>query len=263
MSTSQERSIGCPYLSQLLGLNKFKTFFDPDPCMKAALSSDQLILGTSSKSVEKPGRLVGFNSTVLALRLKRTYGDDEDDLKKKSLGQFCSLGKRTGSVNEEHIPQDFDVLFYFERYLDATQVQRSFLTCVHERLVISEPQHLSALSLQGLYGFAPWIIDNAHIPVYRLFYLARGRDHECSTANLQIARQSSLKRRAHLRVRIRAIAGVLALRAAVSKSTPAMDNTESEDWELGIPPPSLTTDDDVLKVIAGGAPKSANICQPG
>jgi hypothetical protein len=51
-----------------------------------------------------------------------------------------------------------------------------------------------------------------------------------------MARQSSPKRRAHLRVRVRVIAGVLALRAAVSKSPPVAGNIEAGDgWELGIP----------------------------
>ncbi|KAL2836111.1 hypothetical protein BJY01DRAFT_222505 [Aspergillus pseudoustus] len=51
-----------------------------------------------------------------------------------------------------------------------------------------------------------------------------------------MARRSSPKRRAHLRVRVRVIAGVLALRAAVSKSPPVPGTQEAGDgWELGIP----------------------------
>ncbi|KAL2868420.1 uncharacterized protein BJX67DRAFT_380208 [Aspergillus lucknowensis] len=127
---------------------------------------------------------------------------------------------------------------YFERYLYATQSQGSFLNCVHETLILSEPRRFVVASLQEILYQEAFIGSQncLEIPGEQLFYLAQEKDHESSEATLKRARQSSPKRRTHLRIRIRAIAGVLALRAAASKTSAVVGTGETgDDWELGIP----------------------------
>ncbi|KAL3466718.1 hypothetical protein BJX64DRAFT_215294 [Aspergillus heterothallicus] len=157
-----------------------------------------------------------------------------DSTSKRSAGDGLTSLQKSESETEAESPPGL----YFERYLYTRQSQGSFLQCVHETLVVLEPHRFIVSSFQEIvYREASRVSDKQlEIPGEQLFYLAREKDHESSEANLLMARQSSPKRRAHLRVRIRVIAGVLALRAAVSKSPPMDGNIEHGDgWELGIP----------------------------
>ncbi|KAL6237082.1 hypothetical protein BDW75DRAFT_249543 [Aspergillus navahoensis] len=114
----------------------------------------------------------------------------------------------------KEVSRELQRLRYFETCVFENQKQGSLLTYVHETFVISQHGHFEQ------------VIESS----------------------MQTTRRASPRKRVHLRVRVKAIAGVLALRAAVSKTPLAMDNAEAGDgWELGIPYPAQ---DDLFKVLA-------------
>ncbi|KAL2831166.1 hypothetical protein BDW59DRAFT_158112 [Aspergillus cavernicola] len=162
------------------------------------------------------------------------------------------FGKAVVSAMEKDVSREFQRLRFFEHHLYVTQLQGTFLSCIHETRIVSEPQRLVVSSVQEIVYQKVSLGSEMQpeIPDYHLYYLAREKDHESSEANLQVAHQASPKRRAHLRVRIRAIAGVLALRAAVSKAPPAVDNSEIGDgWEIGVPLSPSAKHEDVVMLL--------------
>ncbi|KAL4777927.1 hypothetical protein BJX76DRAFT_363224 [Aspergillus varians] len=180
------------------------------------------------------------------------------------------------SVNDG-ILREFQRLRYFEYHVYEHQKQGSFMTCIHETLIVSRPESLIVLSMQGT-GMEKHMAmyhevelgseKHLEIPGDQLFYLAKEKDHRASEENLEAARRAP-KRRAYLRVRIQAIAGILALRAAVSKTPIAVENGEvgeigevgkvgelvevseiGDAWELGIPLSRRTTEGEAVKIPA-------------
>lgn len=224
-----------------------------------------------------------FN-TELALRLNRPNWEGYGDLGKQNGEGRLVCDKQSASVPvNDKIQQEFRRLRFFEGVLYENQKQGTFLSYFHETLVISAPARPIALLMRGMKkSTARFFIRlpapaNLHsipdisylkvelrsekpleIPGDHLFYLARGNDNGTSEANLEMTRRAS-KRRAHLKVRIRAIAGVLALRAAVSKTPAATDeNSEvghevgheaNDGWELGVPLPSHASQEEVMKIL--------------
>lgn len=232
-----------------------------------------------------------FN-TELALRPNSLSWKGHGDLgKQNGEGRLVSDKQSASSPVNKKIQQEFQRLRFFEGVLYENQKQGTFLSYFHETLVILAPGRPIAWSMQGMTKhIAPSFIQlptpaNLHsildisylraelssekppdIPGDHLFYLARGKDHSTSEANLETARRAS-KRRAHLKVRIRAIAGVLALRAAVSKTpAAAVENSEvgneiddavdnevgheaNDGWELGIPFPPHASQEEEMKIV--------------
>ncbi|KAL4873620.1 hypothetical protein BDV12DRAFT_81520 [Aspergillus spectabilis] len=189
---------------------------------------------------------------LLSFRFECSVRKLHDDSSKLTAEEESASEEAVATGNDKTIPREFQRLRYFERYLHATQTQGSFLTCVRETLIVSEPPNFIISSLQEIvYQRVSLESEKCpDIPSYHLFYLMQEKDHKSSEANLEVARRESPKRRAHLRVRIRAIAGILALRAAVSKAPPSVDNNDTSDgWELGIPLPQLATEEDVVRVL--------------
>ncbi|KAL4971781.1 hypothetical protein BDW66DRAFT_163438 [Aspergillus desertorum] len=141
---------------------------------------------------------------------KHHRGVDLENPEEKSLSDKQALSI---SMSNE-VTRELQRLKYFETCVFENQKQGSLLTYVHETFVISQR------------GYCAQIIESS----------------------VQTTRRASPTKRVHLRVRVKAIAGVLALRAAISKAPLAVDNTEVGDgWELGIPHPAQ---DDVFKVLA-------------
>jgi hypothetical protein len=198
------------------------------------------------------------------------------DLGMKEPQEKPGSDKQAASISvSNEVSRELERLRFFETCVYANQKQGSLLTYVYETFVVSQHGHLVQViesSMQSTYirgrhkssfdTFADLASDpeilyqtvefgvarQPKIPAECLFYLAKEKDHNSSEANLEATRRASPKKRAHLRVRVKAIAGVLALRAAVTKAPLAMDNAEVGDgWELGIPCPAQ---DDVFKVLA-------------
>ncbi|KAL3471287.1 hypothetical protein BJX99DRAFT_30163 [Aspergillus californicus] len=173
-----------------------------------------------------------------------------DESTREDADEKSDLLTKVVSAMDKNLSREFQRVRFFEHHVYATQVNGFALSCSRETLIISEPQSFLISSVQEIvYQNVSLKSETRPVPAcYHLWYLAQEKDHKKSEANLELARQASIKRRAHLRVRIRAIAGVLALRAAVSKSHPAADKTDIGDgWEIGIPiSPSANHDDVVI-----------------
>ncbi|KAL5049905.1 hypothetical protein BDW71DRAFT_194902 [Aspergillus fruticulosus] len=156
-----------------------------------------------------------FFRTEVSLRLGSSIRKHHGDPSIKDPDEKPVSDKQAVSILvSKEVSRELQRLRYFETCVFENQKQGSLLTYVHETLVISQHGHFEQ------------IIESS----------------------MQTTKQASPRKRAHLRVRVKAIAGVLALRAAVSKTPLAMDSTEVGDgWELGIPYPAQ---DDILKVLA-------------
>ncbi|KAL4821024.1 hypothetical protein BDW67DRAFT_151822 [Aspergillus spinulosporus] len=156
------------------------------------------------------------------------------------------------SVSNE-VSRELERLRYFETCVFESQKQGSLLTYVYETFVVSQHGHFVQVIDSSMKNILYQTVElgltrQPKIPADCLFYLAKEKDHSSSEANLEATRRASPRKRVHLRVRVKAIAGVLALRAAVTKAPLATDNAEVGDgWELGIPHPAQ---DDVFKVLA-------------
>ncbi|KAL4942195.1 hypothetical protein BDV06DRAFT_222372 [Aspergillus oleicola] len=182
--------------------------------------------------------------TELCFRLGASNGS------KQKMGEKQLSDKEAASVwFHVDVVREFQRLRFFEYRIFENQVQGSFLNCAHEPHVV---HHLA-------------IVSTAHDIIYRqvelrsekppevpgdhIFYLAKEKDHASSEAALEATRRAT-KTRAHLRVRIRAIAGILALRASVSKAPLVVDNNEVGDgWELGIPVSSHPTQEEAVNIL--------------
>ncbi|KAL4884738.1 hypothetical protein BJY04DRAFT_215189 [Aspergillus karnatakaensis] len=219
------------------------------------LSSKRLL--SMAQELAKSGQ-IGLNSDyrftevmrrLLSLRFECDIRKHRG-LSKLSAEDESAHGEVALTETEKAIPREFQRLRYFERYLHATQSEGPFLTCIRETFIVSEPPNFIMSSLQEIVYQKVSLAsqDTPDIPGHHLFYLTEEKDHKSSEANLEVVRRESTKKRAHLRVRIRAIANVLALRAAVTKSPPSVDKNETSDgWELGIPLPRVATEEDVVK----------------
>ncbi|KAL4997677.1 hypothetical protein BDV10DRAFT_186060 [Aspergillus recurvatus] len=192
--------------------------------------------------------------TEVSLRVGSSIWEHHGDLGMKNLEEKPVSDKHAVSILvSKEVSRELQRLRYFETCVFENQKQGSLLTYVHETFVVSEHGHFEQIiesSMQKiLYQTVELGVERQpKIPADCLFYLAKEKGHGPSEANLEATRRASPRKRAHLRVRVKAIAGVLALRAAVSKAPLAMDNTEVGDgWELGIPYPAQ---DDVFKVLA-------------
>ncbi|KAL4912388.1 hypothetical protein BDW62DRAFT_206545 [Aspergillus aurantiobrunneus] len=222
---------------------------EPKPILTGLKHSEQPRFDSSATWADGDPRISKNIRTELSLRLKSSgwrHHFDKQDTKEEHFSNNVFA-----SVNDEII-REFQRLRYFERRIYEHQQQGSFLTYVHETFVASHPERVIISSMREVIYQRIDLGSDKHpeIPGDQLFYLAREKDHRSSEANLEAARRASPKKRAHLRVRIRAIAGVLALRAAVSKTPLAVDNVEVGDgWELGIPLSPRATQEEIVKVM--------------
>lgn len=153
-------------------------------------------------------------TTELALRLNRPNWAGHGDLGKQNGEGRLVSGKQSASIPvDDNIQQEFQRLRFFEGVLYENQKQGGFLSYFHETLVLSAPARPIALSMRGMKkNIARSFIRlptpaNLHsvpdisylrvelrsekpleIPSDHLFYLARGKDHGTSEANLEIGR---------------------------------------------------------------------------
>ncbi|KAL4906841.1 hypothetical protein BDW74DRAFT_176445 [Aspergillus multicolor] len=190
----------------------------------------------------------------LCLRFGDSLGKYHGDLIEKDPEEKPKSGKEAVSIAvSNEVSRELQRLRYFETRIFENQKQGSLLTYFHETLVIPQPGHFEQVIVSTMHEILYQRVEfglekQPKIPADCLFYLAKEKGNRSSEANLEATKQTSPKKRAHLRVRIKAIAGVLALRAAVSKAPPEIDNTEvSDGWELGIPYPPR---ENVIKVMA-------------
>ncbi|KAL4754811.1 hypothetical protein BDW72DRAFT_165427 [Aspergillus terricola var. indicus] len=214
----------------------------------------------------------------VSLRFASSIWKSRDELGMKEPQEKPGSEKQAVSISvSKEVSRELQRLRYFETCVYENQKQGSLLTYVYETFVVSQHGHFEQViessmhstymrrRLKTTYPFDTFadlasnpeilyqtvefgVARQPKIPADCLFYLAKEKDHGSSEANLEATRRASPRKRAHLRVRVKAIAGVLALRAAVTKAPLATDNTEVGDgWELGIPYPAQ---DDVFKVLA-------------
>ncbi|KAI9367052.1 hypothetical protein BJX61DRAFT_547863 [Aspergillus egyptiacus] len=235
-----------PFPSELLGLNK-----TGDSIESSKLGGGLSI--PSAKLAEGRARVFQVRMSQLAFRIKHGFQESQGEMSKATTEGRLASKKAALPTREEVAIAELQRLKYFEQYLYTAQVRGSFLECIQETLIVSEAQRFTAsASLQEI-SYQKVSLRagmGTEVPGYCLCYLAREKGYSSSEADLQVARQAAPKRRPHLRVRIRAIAGVLALRAAVSKTPPTVDNVDSGDgWELGIPLPPGATHEDLVKFL--------------
>ncbi|RDW86217.1 putative C2H2 zinc finger domain protein [Aspergillus mulundensis] len=208
----------------------------------------------SAKWIDGDTRHLETFEAELCLRFGTSPGKTQGDLTEEDPKEKPNSGKEAVSIAvSNEVSRELQRLRYFETRVFENQKQGSLLTYVHETLVIPRPGHFGQVIVSSMHEILYQRVEFAlekqpKIPADCLFYLAKEKGHRSSEVNLEATRQASPKKRAHLRVRIKAIAGVLALRAAVSKAPLEIDNTEvSDGWELGIPYPPQ---EDVIKVLA-------------
>ncbi|KAL4805544.1 hypothetical protein BDV18DRAFT_21277 [Aspergillus unguis] len=217
--------------------------------------------------------LFGTFRTEVCLRFESSNSKDHSGLIKPTAAD--DTNELASAPLKSNTSQELYRLRYLEFRIFEDQKHGSLLTYAHEALVISQPGHIESIivaSIHGMYSqrrstFSSTPADlpsNAEvlyqtvelrsskrpeIPGDCLFYLAKEKDHRSCEANLEATRRAPPKKRGHLRVRVKAIAGVLALRAAVSKTAVAVNHSEAtgDGWELGIP---LPAPEEMAKVFA-------------
>ncbi|KAL4739094.1 hypothetical protein BDV11DRAFT_205380 [Aspergillus similis] len=165
---------------------------------------------TSAVSLDNENLCPETSKVEVSLRFGSSVRKHRGDLGMKELQE--KPGSEKQAVNE--VSRELQRLRYFETCVFENQRQGSLLTYVYETFVVTQHGHFEQ------------VIESS----------------------MQTTRRASPRKRAHLRVRVKAIAGMLALRAAVTKAPLATDNAEVGDgWELGIPYPAQ---DDAFKVLA-------------
>ncbi|KAL3436729.1 hypothetical protein BDV09DRAFT_183951 [Aspergillus tetrazonus] len=207
--------------SQVLDLKDVPT--GPDRAGVSQSKSTFTDLKDSQPHTKNPSALLFGNDNLcpetfrveVPLRTGNSTRKTRSDLGMKEPQEKSGFGKQAVSISvNKEVSRELQKLRYFETCVLENQKQGSLLTYVHETFVVSQ------------HGYFEHVIESS----------------------MQTTRRASPKKRAHLRVRVKAIAGVLALRAAVTKAPLATDNAEVGDgWELGIPYPAQ---DDVFKVLA-------------
>ncbi|KAL4953589.1 hypothetical protein BDW69DRAFT_164954 [Aspergillus filifer] len=199
-----------------------------------------------------------FRSSAWSHRSATRAHGSKQDLGQKQLSDKEMLFQ--GGVIRE-----FQQLMYFENRIYENQVQGSFLTYASESVIVHKlaivstahgklvhPDSRTVANLRisdivcrqvELDSHKPPEVPNDHI-----FYLTKEENHESSETALEATRRAT-KTRVHLRVRIRAIAGILALRASVSKTSMVVNNNEVGDrWEFGIPVSTQPTQEEAVKI---------------
>ncbi|KAL4970058.1 putative C2H2 zinc finger domain protein [Aspergillus stella-maris] len=198
-----------------------------------------------------------FRSSAWSHRLVTRTDGSKQNLGQKQLSEKEMLFH--GGVIRE-----LEQLMYFENRIFENQVQGSLLTYASESVVVHQ---LAISTAHGkLVHPDSRIVANLRISdiVYRqvevdsdkppevpsdhIFYLTKEENHESSETAFEATRRAT-KTRVHLKVRIRAIAGILALRASVSKTSMVVDNNEIGDrWEFGIPVSPQPTQEEAVKI---------------
>ncbi|KAL4791817.1 hypothetical protein BDV19DRAFT_369775 [Aspergillus venezuelensis] len=215
---------------------------------------------------DRDARVSGSFRTELCLRFRSSAWSHR--LPTRTDGSKQNLGQKQLSEKEMlfhgGVIRELEQLMYFEHRIFENQVQGSFLTYASESVVVHQ---LAISTAHGkLVHPNSRIVANLRISdiVYRqvevdsdkppevpsdhIFYLTKEENHESSESALEATRRAT-KTRIHLRVRIRAIAGILALRASVSKTSMVIDNNEIGDrWEFGIPVSPQPTQEEAVKI---------------